>query len=109
MKIYKLFTAVLSGMFLYSCTEPLNNPLEDVNISVQTGDGVTVDNNVITVTRNTPVKFNIMGEPDNITFYSGESGHNYDYIIIKIKDISQIATSKITLKISSDHKDVDDV
>lgn len=102
MKIYKLFTAVLSGMFLYSCTEPLNNPLEDVNISVQTGDGVTVENNVITVTRNTPVKFNIMGEPDNITFYSGESGHNYDYRNRDTIQTSQIQSSKMTFTISTE-------
>lgn len=102
MKIYKLFTAVLSGMFLYSCTEPLNNPLEDVNISVQTGDGVTVENNVITVTRNTPVKFNIMGEPDNITFYSGESGHNYDYRNRDTIQTSQIQSSKMTFSITAE-------
>lgn len=104
MKIYKLFTAVLSGMFLYSCTEPLNNPLEDVNISVQTGDGVTVENNVITVTRNTPVKFNIMGEPDNITFYSGESGHNYDFRTRTFIDPGQIISSELSFDIEHQYK-----
>lgn len=109
MKIYKLFTAVLSGMFLYSCTEPLNNPLEEVRISAQVGDGVTIENNLITVRRNTPVKFNIVGEPDNITFYSGESGHNYDYRNRNTIDISQIVTSKMTFKVSSDPQYGDEV
>lgn len=104
MKIYKLFTAVLSGMFLYSCTGPLNNPLEEVCISAQAGDGVTIENNVITVTRNTPVKFNIMGEPDNITFYSGESGHNYDFRTRTLIDPSQIISSELSFDIDHQYK-----
>ena len=45
---------------------------------------------MITVSRNTPIQFNIAGEPDNITFFSGETGHNYDY-----RNRTQIAPEQI--------------
>lgn len=89
MKVYKLLSVAVTAGLMLSCTD-LNNPLEDINISVQAGEAVTVENNMITVSRNTPIQFNIAGEPDNITFFSGETGHNYDY-----RNRTQIAPEQI--------------
>ncbi len=100
MKVYKLLTVATSAFIISSCVE-LSNPLEDINISVQQDEGVTVENNVITVSRNTPVKFNIAGEPDNITFFSGEKGHNYDFRSRTTIDARQIKSSKLTFQIST--------
>lgn len=100
MKIYKLILLASFALFMFSCTE-LNSPLEDVNITVQTVEGVTLENNVITVQRNTPVKFNIAGEPDNITFFSGESGHNFDYRNRTLIDQSQIKSSVLSFDVEN--------
>lgn len=102
MKIYKSLMVASAALAMSSCTD-LNNPLEDINISVQTSEEVTLENNVITVNRNTPVKFNIVGEPDNITFYSGETGHNYDYRKRTLIDPSQIKSSVMTFDIQNQY------
>lgn len=102
MKIYKSLMVASAALAMSSCTD-LNNPLEDINISVQTSEEVTLENNVITVNRNTPVKFNIAGEPDNITFYSGETGHNYDYRKRTLIDPSQIKSSVMTFDIQNQY------
>lgn len=102
MKIYKSLMVASAALAMSSCTD-LNNPLEDINISVQTSEEVTLENNVITVNRNTPVKFNIAGEPDNITFYSGETGHNFDYRKRTLIDPSQIKSSVMTFDIENQY------
>lgn len=102
MKIYKSFMVASAALLMSSCME-LNNPLEDVNIFVQTNDNVTLENNVITIQRNTPIKFNIAGEPDNITFFSGEVGHNYDYRNRTLIDPSQIKSSVMTFEIQNQY------
>lgn len=99
MKAYRLFTIAMAAMFAFSCTD-LSNPLEDINIIAQSDEGVTVDNNVITVQRNTPVRFSIEGEPDNITFYSGELDHNYDFRNRIQIDQSQIKSSVLSFNLN---------
>lgn len=107
MKIYRLYTIVLVGAFAVSCTDSLNNELSDINITVATNDAVTIENNIINVPRNTPVKFVITGEPDNITFFSGESGHNYDYRKRTIVEPNQIKSSKMTFEIETQYSSED--
>lgn len=48
-----------------------------MNVGVQTEEGVTVQGNEVTVKAGTPVVFNISGDPDNISFWSGEEGSAY--------------------------------
>lgn len=102
MKVYKILSLVTFALVLFSCTE-LSNPLEDINISVQTNEGVTVENNVITVSRNTPIQFNIEGEPDNITFFSGERDHNFDFRNRTLIDPSQIESSILSFEIENQY------
>lgn len=99
MKAYKLLTFAASALLVSSCTE-LSSPLEDVNISAQVSEGVAVENNVVTVQRNTPVRFSIEGEPDNITFYSGELDHNYDFRNRIQIDQSQIKSSVLSFSLT---------
>ena len=102
MKAYKLLTFAASALLVSSCTE-LSSPLEDVNISAQASEGVAVENNVVTVQRNTPVRFDITGEPDNITFYSGEIDHNYDYRNRTLIDPSQIKSSVMSFTLENQY------
>lgn len=99
MKIYNLFIVSLSGLCLLSCSDGLLKDFSGVDISVETNDAVTLENNIVTVERGTSVKFNISGEPDNITFYSGETGHNYDYRNRTTIDVGQINSSIMTFDI----------
>lgn len=90
MKRIKYYIFFLLGMAsLWSCTDELT---EDVtmNVGVEAADGVTVQGDVVTVKKGTPVVFNFTGEPDNITFYSGEDGSVYAY-----KDRTQVDPNDI--------------
>lgn len=104
MKTYKLLTFAASVLLVSSCTE-LSSPLEDVNITARADEDVAVENNVVTVQRNTPVRFDIVGEPDNITFYSGEIDHNYDYRNRTLIDPSQIKSSVMSFSIQHQYSE----
>lgn len=48
-----------------------------MNVGVKAEEGVTVQGDVVTVKAGTPVVFNFSGDPDNISFWSGEDGSAY--------------------------------
>ncbi len=79
MKTYNWLFLTFAAFSSVACNDELEKDLKDVSVTVETNDNVTYDGKVITVAKGTPVKFNIGGEPDNITFFSGETGHNFDY------------------------------
>lgn len=99
MKAYNLMCFALSALSFTACSDGLKEDLKDVNVTVEANEQVAYDGQTITVKRGTPVKFNITGEPDNITFFSGETGHNFDYRNRTTIDPSLIESSKLTVKI----------
>lgn len=68
MKTYNLLFLTLAAFSLGACNNELEKDLKDVNVTVETNDNVVYDGKIITVTKGTPIKFNIGGDPDNITF-----------------------------------------
>ena len=79
MKTYKIYIMMFSVVAFSSCNKEMTKGLEDVEVSVAPGENVAVDGMVVTVNRGEPVKFDISGEPDFVTFYSGEQGHQYAF------------------------------
>ncbi len=79
MKTSKLYILLLSTLAFASCTKEMTEGLDEVNVSVVTSETVTAEGSIITVKKGTPVEFSFAGEPDFITFYSGELGHQYIY------------------------------
>jgi len=86
MKTYNWLFLTLAAFSSVACNDELEKDLKDVSVTVETNDNVTYDGKVITVAKGTPVKFNIGGEPDNITFFSGE----LDIILIIGKGLQSI-------------------
>lgn len=69
--------------------------LDEVNVSVVTSENVTANGSIITVKKGTPVEFSIAGEPDYVTFFSGEIGHQYIYRQRVETLVSDIVSSKL--------------
>lgn len=91
MKTYKLIIACLAGLLITSCDSELKENA-DLNVSVIPGEGVSFDGEVVTVKKGSNVEFKLDGEPDLITFYSGEKEHTYEYrkrITIDENDIEE--------------------
>lgn len=79
MKIYKLLASAFLAVSFTSCQQTLFEDLEGASVNVVADDNVNYDGKVITVKKNTPVTFSLGGDPDVITFFSGELGHQYAY------------------------------
>ena len=90
MKRIKYYIFLLLGMAsLASCSDELKENVS-MNVGVQTEEGVTVQGNEVTVKVGTPVVFNISGDPDNISFWSGEEGSAYankDRIVVDANEV----------------------
>lgn len=94
MKIRYYFLLVIIGWF-YSCENELYQDVNfDVNISPESI--VSAINDTIVLNSNTPVKFNIVGEPDLITFFSGEKNHEYEKRELYTTPIEEIVSSELS-------------
>lgn len=103
MKLYKLFALSMVTFALASCDKSLEQGLEGANVSVEVNDNVVSDGQIITVSKGTPIKFNINGDPDYVTFFSGESGHKYAYRQRTLIDMDQIESSEMTFSVEAQY------
>ncbi|QIU93730.1 DUF5017 domain-containing protein [Bacteroides faecium] len=96
MKAYKLIAICAISLFFGACNDGLD---EDValDVTVNTNENVSFDGHIITVKKGTPVNFNIAGDPDFLTFFSGEEGYKYQYRERQTIDPSQIKSSSLTI------------
>lgn len=78
MKTYQLLLSLATLLFA-SCEKELDKSLTDVSIGVSTNDQVRYQGNIVTVKKGTPIEFLLNGEPDFVSFFSGEIGHQYVY------------------------------
>ena len=81
MRTIKTYSFILlAGATVFaSCDKSLQQDLSDAGVSVVADEQVKYENNVITVKKGTPITFALEGNPDYITFFSGEIGHQYKY------------------------------
>ena len=91
----KIFFSTLSVLFpmLFSCQKELEQKL-DASVQATAADGWYVDDTLYVVGPS-EVTFNFDGDPDMITFYSGESGHMYDR-----RNMTMLPTTSLTSKIT---------
>lgn len=75
LKIVILSTLILS--FLTGCDDGLKEKVK-FDMTVESEGSSTIKDTLV-VKKSTPVQFNFSGNPDFITFFSGESGHVYEY------------------------------
>ena len=79
MKTYKLLILSLGALLFASCEKELDRSLTDVSVSVATNENVRYEGNIVYVKKGTPVNFLLQGDPDYVSFFSGEIGHQYIY------------------------------
>lgn len=69
----------LGALLFASCEKELDRDLTDVSVTVATNDQVRYEGNILTVRKGTPIEFLLYGDPDYVSFFSGEIGHQYIY------------------------------
>ena len=99
MKTSKLYIFLLSALAFTACTKDLTEGLDKVDVNVVASENVTMEGGIVTVRKGTPVEFSIAGEPDFITFFSGEIGHQYIYRQRVETEASDIVSSKLKFNI----------
>lgn len=99
MKTSKLYIFLLSALAFTACTKDLTEGLDKVDVNVVASENVTMEGGIVTVRKGTPVEFSIAGEPDFITFFSGEIGHQYIYRQRVETPVSDIVSSKLKFKV----------
>lgn len=95
MKLNKLLMAIaITCLTLASCESELTQDTQ-LTVNVATNENVTFDGQTITVKKGTPVEFQFSGDPDYLTFYSGEIGKEYKYKERTTVDVNDIASSTL--------------
>lgn len=79
MKTYKLLAVSLGVLYFTSCEKELERDLTDAGVRVITNENVRYEGNILTVKKGTPIEFLLEGNPDYVSFFSGELGHQYMY------------------------------
>lgn len=93
MKLNKLFIALsVASMAFASCENELVQDVE-LDIAIETNDNVQFDGKTITVKQGTPIPFKVGGDPDFLTFFSGEAGKKYAYRDRTVVDPNEIESS----------------
>lgn len=93
-----IYAFALSAFALASCSKDLTEGLDDVNVGVATDAGMQYGG-VISAKKGQPVEFVISGEPDFVTFFSGETGHQYAYRERTSLNAEDIITSTMSVAV----------
>jgi len=87
-KIYAFAVAAL--VFFGSCDNRLDQDVE-LDVTVYS-EGSYKEGDVIVVKKSTDIIFNFTGDPDFLTFYSGENGHEYSKRNLTESPVDQITS-----------------
>lgn len=91
MKIYKLAAICITSLFFTACDQELKQNAK-LSVGVITNENVRYDGETITVKKGTPVEFSLKGDPDFVTFFSGEIGSKYEFrdrTLVDAKDLTK--------------------
>ena len=100
MKLNKLLIAISIASFTFASCESEFSKDAELDVYVATGNGISFDGQTITVKSGTPVEFHFKGDPDFLTFYSGEAGKEYKYRERTTVDESEVETSTLKFKLT---------
>ena len=107
--IYKsLMTIAFAGLSLASCDKELKEETA-MEVGVVTDSNVSFDGKTVTVKKGSPVTFSFDGDPDFISFFSGEIGHEYkhrDRIEMQPEDVERCEINFSILYDYGDRKSV---
>ena len=97
---------ILLGIILsafVACDDGLDKDISVAGVTVTENENVVREGAILNVKKGETVTFNFSGDPDNIVFYSGEEGHNYDYRNRTTIEEKQIVSSKLSLKLTASY------
>lgn len=102
MKVYQLIITITVALMCVACTTELK---EDVSFdtTITLNDSISFDGKIYTVKRGAPVEFQFKGDPDFITFFSGENGSNYLYRNRTTIDTSEIKSSILSFTVKNEY------
>lgn len=98
MKRYNFLLITVLAFALTGCNSELEESA-DLNVNVTTSENVSITGDTIIVKKGNPVLFNFVGDPDNITFFSGEKGCQYIYRDRVTVDPSEVVSSKLMFSV----------
>ena len=98
MKTYKLIAICIASLFFGACSDGLDEAV-GLHVEVATNENVSFDGQIITAKKGTPIEFILSGDPDFLTFFSGEAGSKYEYRERETIDPSQIKSSMLNFSI----------
>lgn len=98
MKTYKLIAICIASLFFGACSDGLDEAV-GLHVKVATNENVSFDGQIITAKKGTPIEFILSGDPDFLTFFSGEAGSKYEYRERETIDPSQIKSSMLNFSI----------
>ena len=75
MKTYKLIAICVASLFFGACSDGLDEAV-GLHVKVATNENVSFDGQIITAKKGTPIEFILSGDPDFLTFFSGEAAAN---------------------------------
>lgn len=100
MKKYSFILPLLGVLGLASCDNGLHQDLSEAGVAVITDDQVKYEGNILAVKKGTPIVFRLAGNPDYITFFSGEVAHQYKYHNRQEIDEADIAECNLEFKLA---------
>lgn len=98
MKAYKLIALCVASLFIGACDNSLDKDVS-LHVSVASNENISYDGQIITVKKGTPIEFLLSGDPDFLTFFSGEIGKKYLYRQRETIDPSQIKSSTLNFSL----------
>ncbi|MGN0189192.1 MAG: DUF5017 domain-containing protein [Candidatus Cryptobacteroides sp.] len=102
MKHIKLLLTVCSLVAFAACDTDLKDNLRDCRVDVVPGE-YTFQNNIISVSKGQKVNFSIEGNPQYLTFFSGEVGHRYSFANAGSIPSEDVVSSTLKFKVWSQY------
>lgn len=98
MKWHKLYIVPMFLVALTGCQSELEQSVA-LDVSIIPNENVTTVGDTLVVKKGSPMVFNLVGDPDYLTFFSGERGHQYIYKDRDRVDPNDIESSKLKFSI----------
>lgn len=101
MKTYRLILLSLIALAFTSCDDGLDKDISIAGVTVTQNENVVSDGLTLNVKKGEPIEFVFSGDPDNIVFFSGEEGSNFEYRNRTTIDPSQIVSSTLSVDVNT--------
>lgn len=99
MKQHKVFILTALALGFMSCSDEMTDNV-NFNVTTPLSENVSLKGDTVVVKAGTPLTFNFVGNPNNITLYSGEPGHVYAYKTREFVDPTDVLSSTLSFTVT---------